>query len=100
MTKNALLKDLQKEIERLTADLTATREKNGVYLSQQSYDEQEKERVDLKARADELRSALDLAKSELASLAALFEDQKKAHTALPREHATHAEMVCIAEREV
>ena len=81
VTKNALLKDLQKEIERLTADLTATREKNGVYLSQQSYDEQEKERVDLKARADELRSALDLAKSELASLAALFEDQKKAHKA-------------------
>ena len=99
VTKNALLKDLQKEIERLTADLTATREKNGVYLSQQSYDEQEKERVDLKARADELRSALDLAKSELASLAALFEDQKKAHKALQREHATHAEKVCIAERE-
>ena len=98
MTKNALLKDLQKEIERLTADLTATREKNGVYLSQQSYDEQEKERVDLRARADELRSALDLAKSELASLAALFEDQKKAHKALQREHATHAEKVCIAER--
>ena len=99
VTKNALLKDLQKEIERLTADLTATREKNGVYLSQQSYDEQEKERVDLKARADELRSALDLAKSELASLAALFEDQKKAHKALQRGHATHAEKVCIAERE-
>ena len=98
VTKNALLKDLQKEIERLTADLTATREKNGVYLSQQSYDEQEKERVDLRARADELRSALDLAKSELASLAALFEDQKKAHKALQREHATHAEKVCIAER--
>ena len=98
VTKNALLKDLQKEIERLTADLTATREKNGVYLSQQSYEEQEKERVDLRARADELRSALDLAKSELASLVALFEDQKKAHKALQREHATHAEKVCIAER--
>ena len=84
MTKNALLKDLQKEVERLTADLTATREKNGVYLSQQSYDTHEEERAQLKLRADTQKSALDLAKSELASLAALFEDQKKAHKALQR----------------
>ena len=81
VTKNALLKDLQKEVERLTADLTATREKNGVYLSQQSYDTQEAERAQLKLRADTQKSALDLAKSELASLAALKEDQKKAHKA-------------------
>ena len=100
VTKNALLKDLQKEVERLTADLTATREKNGVYLSQQSYDTQEEERAQLKLRADTKKSALDLAKSELASLAALFEDQKKAHKALQREHAHHAEKMSMADAEI
>ena len=100
VTKNALLKDLQKEVERLTADLTATREKNGVYLSQQSYDTQEEERTQLKLRADTQKSALDLAKSELASLAALFEDQKKAHKALQREHAHHAEKMSMADAEI
>ena len=100
VTKNALLKDLQKEVERLTADLTATREKNGVYLSQQSYDTQEEERAQLKLRADTQKSALDLAKSELASLAALFEDQKKAHKALQREHAHHAEKMSMADAEI
>ena len=100
VTKNALLKDLQKEVERLTADLTATREKNGVYLSQQSYDTQEEERTQLKLRADTQKSALDLAKSELTSLAALFEDQKKAHKALQREHAHHAEKMSMADAEI
>ena len=100
VTKNALLKDLQKEVERLTADLTATREKNGVYLSQQSYDTQEEERTQLKLRADTQKSALDLAKSELASLAALFEDHKKAHKALQREHAHHAEKMSMADAEI
>jgi kinesin family member 11 len=100
VTKNALLKDLQKEVERLTADLTATREKNGVYLSQQSFDTQEEERAQLKLRADTQKSALDLAKSELASLAALFEDQKKAHKALQREHAHHAEKMSMADAEI
>ena len=100
VTKNALLKDLQKEVERLTADLTATREKNGVYLSQQSYDTQEEERAQLKLRADTQKSALDLAKSELASLAALFEDHKKAHKALQREHAHHAEKMSMADAEI
>ena len=95
-----MLKDLQKEVERLTADLTATREKNGVYLSQQSYDTQEEERAQLKLRFDEQKSALDLAKSELASLAALFEDQKKAHKALQREHAHHAEKMSMADAEI
>ena len=95
-----MLKDLQKEVERLTADLTATREKNGVYLSQQSYDTQEEERAQLKLRADTQKSALDLAKSELASLAALFEDQKKAHKALQREHAHHAEKMSMADAEI
>jgi kinesin family protein 11 len=38
MTKRALIREYVNEIERLKADLHATREKNGVYLSRESFE--------------------------------------------------------------
>ena len=35
MTKKALIKEYENQIERLKADLQATREKNGVFMSQE-----------------------------------------------------------------
>lgn len=39
MSKKALLKEYTEEIERLRRDLSATRERNGVYLAQENYNE-------------------------------------------------------------
>jgi len=39
LTKNALLKEYINEIERLKADLVAAREKNGIWVSQENWDE-------------------------------------------------------------
>ena len=48
------------------ADLIATREKNGIFLSQTSFDATEAERFTLRARTEELESAFALMKSEMA----------------------------------
>lgn len=39
LSKKALLKEYTEEIERLRRDLLATRERNGVYLAQESYND-------------------------------------------------------------
>jgi kinesin family protein 11 len=39
LTKKAMLKAYTEEIERLRRDLTATREKNGVYLDAENYEQ-------------------------------------------------------------
>lgn len=39
LSKKALLKEYTEEIERLRRDLLATRERNGVYLAQENYNE-------------------------------------------------------------
>ena len=54
LTKTALIKDMNNEIDRLRADLIATREKTGVYLSQSSFEQSEEERATLRKRTDEV----------------------------------------------
>jgi kinesin family protein 11 len=38
MTKRALIREYVNEIERLKADLIATREKNGIFMSKETYE--------------------------------------------------------------
>ncbi|XP_057497269.1 kinesin-like protein KIN-5C [Actinidia eriantha] len=51
MMKSTLIKDLYGEIERLKAEVYATREKNGIYLPKERYYQEENER---KAMADQI----------------------------------------------
>ncbi|KAL9995282.1 putative plus-end-directed kinesin ATPase [Helianthus debilis subsp. tardiflorus] len=51
MMKTTLIKDLYGEIERLKAEVYASREKNGVYLPKERYDQEEMER---KSMADQI----------------------------------------------
>ena len=99
VTKNALLKDLQKEIERLTADLTATREERRVPLPAvvRRAGEGTRGPKGPSGRAAE-RLGFSQERARVPCLA-LFEDQKKGAQGSAAEHATHAEKVCIAERE-
>lgn len=50
VSKGAMLKEMSMEVEKLRADLIATREKNGVYMSLENYEASELERVQLRAQ--------------------------------------------------
>lgn len=59
MTKQALIKEYQAEIERLRADLLASREKNGIYLTHETYKSLMEENESRKTQVDELRRQIE-----------------------------------------
>lgn len=68
MTKGALIKEYVMEIERLKADLLASREKNGVFLSQESWDEVNQENELRKTQTEEARSRQAILEVKLETL--------------------------------
>ncbi|KNC98496.1 uncharacterized protein SPPG_06193 [Spizellomyces punctatus DAOM BR117] len=54
MTKRALLRDYEDQIQRLKADLTATQAKNGIYLSHENYTAMMADNQSNKERVEEL----------------------------------------------
>ena len=70
MTKNALLKDLNLEILRLKEDLNAARDKNGVYLSKERYEDEINQRK-ASSQAVEVME-MQLAEKEKGILYSLF----------------------------
>ena len=87
-TKTALIKDMVHEIERLKADLVATREKNGVYMAADRWAEYEAERAAAKDRAEALASEISLREAELAEVRSLFERTAADMAALSEAHST------------
>ncbi|KAI5061018.1 hypothetical protein GOP47_0023523 [Adiantum capillus-veneris] len=94
MMKSALIKDLYSEMERLKAEVNAAREKNGVYLPRERYQQEEAERkamserleqmefdMDVKnKRLDALQEELDLERFQIEELCGKLEcNQKKLH---------------------
>ncbi|KAJ1510703.1 hypothetical protein HMI55_000851 [Coelomomyces lativittatus] len=72
MTKRALLSTYTVEIERLRSDLQASREKNGVYLSPERFNE-------LTETMEAQRLALEHLKSEIETHERLLETEKSLH---------------------
>lgn len=68
MTKRVLIKEYANEIERLKLDLTAAREKNGIFLSDESYNLLMEQNQSRKDRIEELAKEM-LAKEELLGIA-------------------------------
>lgn len=68
MARAALIKEYVSEIDRLRADLAATREKNGVYVDADHWAHLEAERAAQAKNMDELRRANEVAQSKLASM--------------------------------
>ncbi|KAE9548194.1 hypothetical protein FO519_008596 [Halicephalobus sp. NKZ332] len=60
ITRKALLREYSDEIERLRRDLIAAREKNGVFLAQENYDELQEQIKENNARIDELEAQLEV----------------------------------------
>ncbi len=86
--KDALLRDFTHEIEKLKSELIATRQRNGVYLSNQSYEEMatvsESRRIqndEQAAKIETLESNLRNKVQELFSLTSSFMGLKKDHEA-------------------
>lgn len=86
--KDALLQNFTHEIEKLKSELIATRQRNGVYLSNESYEEMatvsESRRIqneEQAAKIETLESNLRNKAQELFSLASSFTNLKKDHDA-------------------
>ncbi|KAI0809866.1 P-loop containing nucleoside triphosphate hydrolase protein [Xylaria sp. FL0064] len=86
--KGALLRDFTHEIEKLKSELIATRQRNGVYLSNESYEEMatvsESRRIqneEQAAKIESLESNLRNKVQELFSLTSSFMGLKKDHDA-------------------
>ncbi|KAJ3350299.1 kinesin motor protein cin8 [Entophlyctis luteolus] len=75
MTKKALIRDFETQIERLKLDLQATREKNGVYMAAETYKDLMETTQGRKDRIDEMEKTV-LAKEEaIAKLESEFASQ-------------------------
>jgi len=59
VTKKTLLKEFTSEIEKLKAELIATRQRNGVYLTQESYDEMVTESESRRILSEEMKDKVE-----------------------------------------
>lgn len=58
VTRKALLKEYNEEIEKLRKDLAAAREKNGIFLAQENYDQMQEQITENNGRIEELEGQL------------------------------------------
>ena len=82
VTKTALIKDLNEEIDKLKSELFATREKNGVYLDAARYEKEQKEAKEMR----ELEGLLEVKQAELANVTGLFEAEQAKFNELTEKH--------------
>jgi kinesin family member 11 len=75
MTKRALIREYITAIERLKQDLSATREKNGIFLSEESYNTLVNESASRKDQVEEAQKSMDSTLEEMKLLKERFEQQ-------------------------
>lgn len=73
MTRAALIKEYVGEIERLKGDLLASREKNGIFLSPESWATMQDEHEVAQTQIDEMRRQSEVVESKMVSLREQFE---------------------------
>ncbi|XP_071987108.1 kinesin-like protein KIF11 isoform X2 [Engystomops pustulosus] len=77
LTKRALIKEYTEEIERLKRDLAAAREKNGVYLSSENYEQLQGKIVSQEEQITEYIEKITALEEELKRIMDLFSENKK-----------------------
>ncbi|KAM4636768.1 kinesin-like protein KIF11 [Discoglossus pictus] len=77
LTKRALIKEYTEEIERLKKDLTAAREKNGVYISNENYEQMQGRIVCQEEQLTEFTDKIAAMEEELKRITELFSESKK-----------------------
>jgi kinesin family member 11 len=73
MTRNALLKEYVAEIERLKADVLAAREKNGIFFSEETWNQMTVEQELRQTEYEEARKQVDIVESQMRAVREEFE---------------------------
>ncbi|KAF7440518.1 kinesin motor protein cin8 [Pleurotus ostreatus] len=73
MTRNSLLKEYVAEIERLKADLLAAREKNGIFFSEETWEEMSKEQEMTRTEREEALKQVEVVEAQLRAVREEFE---------------------------
>ncbi|KAJ6830762.1 kinesin-like protein KIN-5C [Iris pallida] len=68
MMKSTLIKDLYGEMDRLKAELNATRERNGVYIPKERYSQEESERKAMAERIEQMEVMLETNQKQIEDL--------------------------------
>jgi len=68
MTRNSLLKEYVAEIERLKADLLAAREKNGIFFSEETWNQMTSEQELRQTEIEEARKHVEIVESQMRSV--------------------------------
>eukprot|EP00051_Salpingoeca_urceolata_P000106 m.32823 g.32823 ORF g.32823 m.32823 type:complete len:1042 (-) comp10167_c0_seq1:14-3139(-) len=79
LTKKALIKEFTGEIERLKRDLQAARDKNGVFLSADTYQTMQTELEAQKTQIEEIQTQLESTIEQREKVEKLFEEKKREH---------------------
>ncbi|CAA7042218.1 unnamed protein product [Microthlaspi erraticum] len=77
LSKAVLLKDLYLELERVKEDVRAARDRNGIYIAQQRYAEEEAEKKARIERIEQLENDLNLTESEVSNFRDLYMTEKE-----------------------
>ncbi|THH16360.1 hypothetical protein EW146_g4276 [Bondarzewia mesenterica] len=77
MTRNSLLKEYIAEIERLKSDVLAAREKNGIFFSEDTWNQMSSEREIAKTEMEEAKRQVEIVESQLKSVREEFEESMK-----------------------
>ncbi|KAK9458820.1 P-loop containing nucleoside triphosphate hydrolase protein [Lipomyces oligophaga] len=85
MAKKTLIKEYIIEIERLKSDLSAARQKNGVYITQESFQEITEESESRRILIDEQKRKLDVIDTQLKTIRGQYEQTVKANLDTRRE---------------
>lgn len=82
LTKKVMLREYTEEIDKLKRDLNAAREKNGVYLAQDTFDEMEHKIESQQSELTEISQNLKAVKDELTQKSTLFAECKSSLTSV------------------
>ena len=86
ISKTTLIKDLAGEIDRLKADLIATREKNGIYLSNAHHESLLSTQKELEEQVKDLEQQIEEKEEELQNVKDMFLELETSHKTLSDEH--------------
>ncbi|KAF7820171.1 kinesin-like protein KIN-5C [Senna tora] len=75
MMKSTLIKDLYGEIERLKAEVYATREKNGIYIPKERYYQEESEKKAMADQIEQMGIALETHQKQIEDLQRKYTDE-------------------------
>ncbi|KAL0896844.1 hypothetical protein Bca101_080805 [Brassica carinata] len=77
LSKAVLLKDLYLELERMKEDVRAARDRNGIYIAQERYAQEEAEKKARMERIEKLENDLNLTESEASKFRELYVNEKE-----------------------